>query len=95
MSKTTKQTRDQLQKPERQKFANSYISFCALYLLDGTQYTFLHKYLIDKIQEIRSPEEEDKMLTYAFFWQEKNRPEITSSQVCSKFCIYFFVFFEL
>ena len=65
MSKTTKQTRDQLQKPERQKFANSYISFCALYLLDGTQYTLLHKYLIDKIQEIRSPEEEDKMLTYS------------------------------
>ena len=65
MSKTTKQTRDQLQKPERQKFANSYIPFCALYLLDGTQYTFLHKYLIDKIQEIRSPEEEDKMLTYS------------------------------
>lgn len=64
MSKSTEQTRDQPREPERRKFANSYISFCALYLLDGKQYTFLHKYLIDKIQEIRSPEEEEKMLTY-------------------------------
>ena len=65
MSKITEQTRDQPRKPERRKFANSYISFCALYLLGGKQYTFLHKYLIDKIQEIRSPEEENKLLTYS------------------------------
>ena len=65
MSTNTEQTRDQPREHERRKFANSYISFCALYLLDGKQYTFLHKYLIDKIQEIRSPEEEEKMLTYS------------------------------
>ncbi len=61
----TEQKQKAPREPERYKFSNSYISSCALYLLDGTRYTFLHRYLSDKLHEIRSSEEEQELLTFS------------------------------
>lgn len=61
----TEQKQKEPGKPERYKFSNGYISSCALYLLDGVRYTFLHSYLDNKINELRSPEEEQKLLTFS------------------------------
>ena len=63
MSDNTEQNRKEPSEPERYKFYNSYISSCTLYFLDGTRYTFLHRYLSDKLYEIRSSKEEQKLLT--------------------------------
>lgn len=50
--------------PQKQYFSNDYISSCALYLIDGKQYTSAHLFLNEKIKEIRSHDDEQIPLTY-------------------------------
>ena len=50
--------------PKKYRYSNDYVASCALFLIDGKTFTDAHFFLLDQFEQIRSEEEEKKLITY-------------------------------